>query len=541
MHVDLAAAHWLYLAGVIVVLVTMGLRRNPIIPAVLFTGLVAWVFTGDLVNGIVAVFNGTLTAATDLFSIVLIIALITAMLSVLRTLGSDTLMVRPFGRLMKNGHLAFIVLAALTYGLALFFWPTPTVPLIAAVLIPAAIRAGLTPMGVGLAIGIAGQGMALSSDYVIRVAPSISAKASGADAGAIADRTLVLSIIVGTIALALAYLMERRRITTRSEAAYATWEAGQRGMNEPRLGMSITGPLDRVATAATGRRAKAGERVVSEPVPAGVAMGVPTGGDDAGTPTSAAGGGSTGDEDAPPVGRRLAQPHARTMAIGVPVAYALLVVYMIASKLSDGIPDLQGSEAAAMVGGIALLLCFAAAVLTRGHEPLGLAAESIIGGFGFAMKVMAIVFPIAGFFFLGNPEYSGQIMGLEEGANAPGFLFDLVNAGQAHLPENGLVLGFGLLLAGMVGGLDGAGFSVLPLTGAIAGSFGDVSSVDTATLASIGQMGAIWVGGGTLAAWSSIIVVAGFAGVSAVELARRCFIPVVSGLVVATLVAVLFM
>ena len=58
MHVDLVAAHWLYLAGVIVVLVTMGLRRNPIIPAVLFTGLVAWVFTGDLVNGIVAVFNG---------------------------------------------------------------------------------------------------------------------------------------------------------------------------------------------------------------------------------------------------------------------------------------------------------------------------------------------------------------------------------------------------------------------------------------------------------------------------------------------------
>ena len=51
-------------------------------------------------------------------------------------------------------------------------------------------------------------------------------------------------------------------------------------------------------------------------------------------------------------------------------------------------------------------------------------------------------------------------------------------------------------------------------------------------------MGNIWSGGGTLVAWSSLLAVAGFARVPVVELARRCFIPVVSGLVVSTVLAV---
>ena len=58
------------------------------------------------------------------------------------------------------------------------------------------------------------------------------------------------------------------------------------------------------------------------------------------------------------------------------------------------------------------------------------------------------------------------------------------------------------------------------------------------TLAAIGQMGNIWSGGGTLVAWSSLLAVAGFARVPVIELARRCFIPVVVGLVVCTVFAV---
>ncbi|MGH2602359.1 MAG: hypothetical protein ACRDJ9_23605, partial [Dehalococcoidia bacterium] len=133
-------------------------RTNVVVPAVAATFLTAWVFTGSFATGLSSVFNASLTAASELFSIFLIIALITALLGALRALGADKRMVKPFAGAMRNGALAFVVLAIVTYSISLFFWPTPAVPLIAAVLLPAAIRAGLPAMGAAMAIAIAGQG-----------------------------------------------------------------------------------------------------------------------------------------------------------------------------------------------------------------------------------------------------------------------------------------------------------------------------------------------------------------------------------------------
>ena len=135
-------------------------------------------------------------------------------------------MVQPFRAVMTNGHTAFFILAAITYVISLFFWPTPAVPLVSAVLLPAAIIAGLPPLAGAMAIAIAGQGMALSSDYVIGVAPGISAKAAGAavSAAAVADRALILSLITGGIALLLAYLSVRKLIVPGKEALLERWQ-----------------------------------------------------------------------------------------------------------------------------------------------------------------------------------------------------------------------------------------------------------------------------------------------------------------------------
>jgi len=156
-----------------------------------------------------------------------------------------------------------------------------------------------------------------------------------------------------------------------------------------------------------------------------------------------------------------------------------------------------------------------------------------------------VVLPIAGFFFIGNGDYSGQIFGIpnnKDGTPAgPAFLYDLVLHGQQHIPHNGVVTAFAILIIGMIAGLEGSGFSGLPLTGSLSGALGHITTVAPATLAAVGQMGNIWSGGGTLVAWSSLIAVAGFARVPVIDLARRCFIPVCAGLVLATLAAVLFM
>ncbi|NEV00985.1 hypothetical protein, partial [Bradyrhizobium uaiense] len=206
-HVPIVAAHWVYLLGVAVIVLTMIWRANVVVPSVIATLLVAFAWTHSPVAALASVFNASFTAARELFNIFLVIALMTALLNALKVLRSDIRMVEPFRSVMKTGHTAYFVLAAITYVISLFFWPTPAVPLVSAVLLPAAIAAGLSPLGGAIAIAIAGQGMALSSDYVIGVAPGISAKAAGAavSAATVADRALVLSLITGGIALTLAY------------------------------------------------------------------------------------------------------------------------------------------------------------------------------------------------------------------------------------------------------------------------------------------------------------------------------------------------
>ena len=118
-------------------------------------------------------------------------------------------------------------------------------------------------------------------------------------------------------------------------------------------------------------------------------------------------------------------------------------------------------------------------------------------------------------------------------------MFDLINAALAHVAPNPFVVAFTVLVVGLIAGLEGSGFSGLPLTGSLSAALGTAAGMDPATLAAIGQMGNIWSGGGTLVAWSSLVAVAGFARVPVLTLARKCFVPVVPGLVLSTVFAIL--
>lgn len=527
----LTAAHWVYLAGVVVIIATMIARKNIVVPAVVATLATALVFSHSVIRGLSAVFNASLVAATNLFNIFLIIALVTAMLHSLQAIGADRKMVAPFRGVMRNGHLAFWTLVVVTYFISLFFWPTPAVPLIGAVLIPVAIRAGLRPMAVGLVVAIAGQGMALSSDYVIRVAPGLSAKAAGADANVVADRAMVLSLVVGGVALAVAYLMEFRTMRQPDPALLVEWESTADGSGERARDLAVT-ERERELVGAGERPAGGGD------VPS-LRGGPPTTGH--GVALREEYDEELGEGPEESAGSYRGNPLVPTFfAIFVPVAYLALIVYMVVAKVSDSVPDLRGGDAAALVGGIAALIVFLAALAGDGKSFLESSAEHVVNGLVFAFKAMGVVLPIAGFFFIGNGDFSGQILGTADPTKGPAFLYDLVTAAQSHIPHSGFIAAFGILLIGMIAGLEGSGFSGLPLTGSLAGSLGPAAGISAGTLAAVGQMGNIWSGGGTLVAWSSLIAVAGFARVPVIALARRCFIPVVSGLIVGTIFAVVF-
>lgn len=546
---ELTAAHWIYLAGIVVIIAVMIARKNVVVPAVVATLVTAWVFTGSMVKGLTSVFSASLTAASELFSIFLIIALITALLGALRAMGAERRMVKPFQALMRNGRIAFFALVGVTYVISLFFWPTPAVPLIGAILLPAAIRAGLPAIGGAAAIAVAGQGMALSSDYVIQVAPGLSAKAAGTSTGTVADRAMVLSLIIGAVAVALVYWRTRKTITPPSAENLARWEETATG------GLLEGEDKDLVVAEARTLADESGGTPTRETVTASAGGGGAdaNGGSSGG---SGSGGGSgtkvlappapppTGhdwaaEQPAVPAGPGDPVKRSKLFAALVPLAFLALVLYMLLGKFTSLVPPVEENDGAALVGGVALVLLLAATLALDGVQGLTTSAQHVVDGLVFAFRAMGVVVPIAGFFFIGNEEFAGSILGLGEKEKPPALLFDLVTSGQQFIPHNEFILSFSILVIGMITGLEGSGFSGLPLVGSLSGALGPASGADPATLAAVGQMGSVWTGGGVLIAWSSLLAVAGVARVPVQELVRKCFLPVVIGLVVATAASVL--
>ncbi|MFB4169541.1 hypothetical protein [Virgibacillus sp. JSM 102003] len=472
---ELTISHWLYGIFTLIIIFTMIFRRGVVLPSLLGTFVIAWVYNGSLIDGFTAIFNANLVAAKELFSIFLIITFMMALLHSLRDLGADRRMIQPIQKVMINGHVSFFVLIAVTYVISLFFWPTPAVPLICALLVPAAIRSGLPALTAAVAVALAGQGMALSSDYIVQVAPGLSAKSAGIDVGLVADKALILSVITGAVAIGLAYLFYRKTIRSKSselnEKELEALQATQESTNQAHSTHLNT--------------------------------------------------------------------WSKVFAVLVPIALLTVVIYMMYTKLLSGrMSGFEGGDGAAFIGGVAVILLLLSTVAFGRHHALDYISNHITDGFVFAFKAMGPVIPIAGFFFLGSADFSGSILGV--GEKAPGLLFDLVQSSQAFLPQSALFAAFSVLIIGIITGLDGSGFSGLPLTGALAASL-ESSAIDSGTLAAIGQMGSIWTGGGTIVAWSSMIAIAGFCGVSVMDLVRKNFVPVILGLIISTVFAVLIL
>ena len=103
--VVIGAAHWIYLLGVAVIVLTMILRANVVVPAITGTFLVIFALTGSPIRRWRNLL-GQPGGRQELFNIFPVIAFMTALLNALKTLRSDIRMVEPFRVVMKNGHSA---------------------------------------------------------------------------------------------------------------------------------------------------------------------------------------------------------------------------------------------------------------------------------------------------------------------------------------------------------------------------------------------------------------------------------------------------
>jgi hypothetical protein len=456
MTVELTSVHWLFLFWVGVVIVVMGLRKDPLIPCILGLLTVGWLYKHSFISGVTTIFNALIVAGNEFWGIIVVISLIVALSKLLSDTGADYLIMKPAARLMVNPDIAFWTVGLAMLLASWFFWPSPATALIGAILFPAAVRAGLPAMGVAVAMNLFGHGIALSTDYVIQGAPTITAKAAGfADPTPVISASIPLAITMGLVTTITAFVILKRDMAKNPERIKAEQLA-----------------------------------LTTEEV------------------------------------RREVDWLSYVLAIITPLAFALDVIAMWVLKL-------RGGDATALLGATAVLLLTLGTVLKYRWEGLEKVTDYIRDGFMFGIKIFAPVIIIGGFFFLGKGELAKTIL---EAKAATGFLEDFGIALSQTIPLNKAFVAVITLFTGIVVGLDGSGFSPLPLVGAVAATFDKAMVIDKATLAALGQIAGVWTGGGTIIPWG-LIPVAAITGVNPIDLARKNFIPVVLGFAATTLVA----
>lgn len=233
-----------------------------------------------------------------------------------------------------------------------------------------------------------------------------------------------------------------------------------------------------------------------------------------------------------PDAKQLKPVTKRILAILVPLLFGLDVIAMYANNL-------RGGDATALVGGTAaFILILLTLVQGGGTKGLDKITSYLIEGLQFGFKVFGPVIPIAAFFYLGDSgiiAVFGEV--LPKGSN--GIVNDLGVALANAVPLTPTLGAGTLTIVGAITGLDGSGFSGISLAGSIAKLFGTAIGSGTATLTALGQIAAIWVGGGTLIPWA-VIPVAAICDIDPFELVRRNLKPVIIGLVITTIAAIFF-
>ncbi|AJP12466.1 TPA: transporter [Clostridioides difficile] len=451
----LTGAHYIYILFMVIILITMIMKKDTIVPCILGVFFMGLFFEKNIFGAITAVFNSFIISLNELGPIILIIAIMVALSKALEANNAIQYMVRPFSRVIKNSNTAFFVTGFVMLVLSWFFWPTPAVALVGAVFLPVAMRAGLPAIGVAVALNLFGHGLALSTDFVIQGAPSITAGAAGVAVSYVINDGMILFWVMGIVTISMAFYTLKRDIN--------------KGMFREEL-----------------------KGFESEEVE---------------------------------------EFNGKSK-----IATILVALGFLADIIAMYVFDLKGGDASALLGGTAVFLIIIINVINFGKDSLENVCENIIDGFVFGIKIFGAIIPIAAFFYMGEVAPLTGVFGKVLAPGSQGLLSDIGIALSQTIPLNKFAVSGIETVVGAITGLDGSGFSGISLVGSLASVFGTAINASVGALAALGQISGIWVGGGCLVPWG-LISAAAICGVSPIELAKRNFVPVITGLVVTTIVA----
>jgi hypothetical protein len=442
---------------VVIILAIMLMKKDIVIPCIIGIFAMGYLYSGNAVAAIQSIFNTVIYAGNEFWGIIVIISLVVAMSKALQEVGSDMLIMSPIKKLMVNPTLAFFGVGFTMMIISWLVWPSPAVPLVGAVLLPAAVGAGLPVIYVAVAMNLFGHGIALSSDFFIQGAPTITAAGAGIDVTEVVKASIPIWFAMSVVTVAVAFFMMKNDMKKNSLKYVQISEVKQ----------TI--------------EVKRGKTTI-------------------------------------------------LMAVLTPLGFIFDIFAMLKYNLAGG-------DATALVGGTAILIMLVTVLTTYSiPDAFDKVVDYIKEGFKFGITVFAPVIFIGGFFFLGNQGGATAVFG--EGA--PGILNDISIYLSQSIQMNKLSTILTQATVAIITGLDGSGFSGLPIVGTLAYTFSNIIDIDMAGLAALGQVITVWVDGGTIIPWA-VIPVAAICNVSPQELARRNLIPVLCGIIAAILIALIIL
>ncbi len=454
--VDITLMHWVYVVMTLIILTVMILRKDTIIPCILGIFIIGLIAKKNVIGATKGVFDSFIVAGSELLGIIIVISCIVSMSKLLEEIGANNLMVKPFARFIKSPDIAFWFIGIVMLIVSWFFWPSPATALVGAVLLPVALKVGLPTIGVAMAINLFGHGLALSTDYVIQGAPTITSSAAGVSVESVMSKGTPLFITMGIVTIVTAYILLKRDMKNGKITIENISSKEERNVNTSK--------------------------------------------------------------------------NAKIAAFIVPLAFILDIIAMF-------LFELRGGDATALIGGTAVILTMIISGFEYKQDSLDKITKYIREGFMFGMEIFGPIIPIAAFFYLGEITLIEAVFG--EGvlpAGSQGILSDMGYALSNIADMNRPVVATMEILVGAITGLDGSGFSGMSLAGSLAKVFGTAVEGSIPVLAALGQIGAIWVGGGTIVPWG-LIPAAAICRVQPMDLARRNFLPVIIGLIVTTILA----
>ena len=451
----LTGAHYIYIIFILVILIAMIMKKDTIVPCILGVFCLALFYTNNLSKSVGAIFDGLIISLEELGPIIMIIAIMVSLSKALEDNYAIEYMIKPFLKVIKNETTAFFTVGISMTILSWFFWPSPAVALVGAIFLPIAIRSGLPAIGVAVSLNLFGHGLALSTDFIIQGAPSITSGAAGVEVSDVINNGMVLFWVMAIVTIGVSFYMLKRDI--------------KNGLFKDEL-------------------------------------------------------------------NNVKEVSIKQFNIKAKIATFLVLILFLLDVLAMFAFDLKGGDATALLGGTAIFLLIIINIINYGKKSLEQICDNITDGFLFGIKIFAVIIPIGAFFYMGEVSPLTQLLGNVLPSGSQGLLSDTGIYLSQIVPLNKYVVCSMETIVGFITGLDGSGFSGMALAGSTASVFGTAINANVSTLAALGQIGAIWTGGGCLVPWA-VVSAAAICGVSPLELAKRNLIPVVTGLTVTTIVA----